>query len=110
MPSKKSIFTPLSILFRPHQKPIVPIGFWWRRRVPPPGPMGLLHRPFIAIAARGSIRHIGASCGDEKVLVTIPGLIGTRLQSSRLIALDLLSLREKLPPLAQDAVSVLAVI
>jgi hypothetical protein len=25
MPSKKSIFTPLSILFRPHQKP-VPIG------------------------------------------------------------------------------------
>lgn len=23
MPSKKSIFTPLSILFRPHQKPIL---------------------------------------------------------------------------------------
>jgi len=25
MPSKKSIFTPLSILFRPHQKPILPV-------------------------------------------------------------------------------------
>ena len=50
MPSKKSIFTPLSILFRPHQKPVIPTGFWWRRRVPPPGPIGLFHRPFIAIA------------------------------------------------------------
>jgi len=25
-------------------------GFWWRRRVLPPGPMGLLRLPFIAIA------------------------------------------------------------
>jgi hypothetical protein len=50
MPSKKSIFTPLSILFRPHQKPVEPAGFWWRRRVPPPGPIGLFHRSFIAIA------------------------------------------------------------
>ncbi|ACE91892.1 UNVERIFIED_ORG: hypothetical protein M2312_001541 [Rhizobium esperanzae] len=51
MPSKKSIFTPLSILFRPHQKPAFDAaGFWWRRRVPPPGPIGLLHRSFIAIA------------------------------------------------------------
>jgi len=53
-PSKKTIFTPLSILFRPHQKPAFLIfeaaGFWWRRRVPPPGPIGLLHRSFIAIA------------------------------------------------------------
>jgi len=24
MPSKKTIFTPLSILFRPHQKPAIP--------------------------------------------------------------------------------------
>jgi hypothetical protein len=52
MPSKKSIFTPLSILFRPHQKLVHPdmTSFWWRRRVPPPGPIGLLHRSFIAIA------------------------------------------------------------
>ena len=50
MPSEKPIFTPLSILFRPHQKPVGPTGFWWRRRVPPPGPIGLLHRSFIAIA------------------------------------------------------------
>src|SRR6516164_2433035 len=28
---------------------------WWRRRVLPPGPIGLLRRPFIAIA--GSRRH-----------------------------------------------------
>ena len=27
-------------------------GIWWRRRVLPPGPMGLLRRPFIAIAGR----------------------------------------------------------
>ncbi len=25
-------------------------GFWWRRRVPPPGPNGLFRHPFIAIA------------------------------------------------------------
>ena len=25
-------------------------GFWWRRRVPPPGPNGLLRRQFISIA------------------------------------------------------------
>jgi len=30
-------------------------GFWWRRRVPPPGPNGLLQRAFIAIA--GLLRH-----------------------------------------------------
>ncbi|TGR71187.1 hypothetical protein EN837_07080 [bacterium M00.F.Ca.ET.194.01.1.1] len=63
MPSKSSIFTPLSILFRPHQKPAFHLkaaGFWWRRRVPPPGPIGLLHRPFIAIAGlprQGSYRR-----------------------------------------------------
>lgn len=27
MPSEKSIFTPLSILFRPHQKPVLPDQF-----------------------------------------------------------------------------------
>ena len=33
----------------------LPGTLWWRRRVLPPGPMGLLRRPFIAIAGR--IRH-----------------------------------------------------
>src|SRR3954467_10039066 len=37
---KSTSFTPSSILFRPH---------WWSRRVLPPGPIGLLRRPFIAI-------------------------------------------------------------
>src|SRR5882672_10523067 len=38
---KSTSFTPSSILFRPH---------WWSRRVLPPGPIGLLRRPFIAIS------------------------------------------------------------
>gem|GEM_PF-4809296 len=36
-------------------------GFWWRRRVPPPGPIGLLRYPFIAIAgepAKGNIESL----------------------------------------------------
>src|SRR5215216_6971945 len=49
MPSKSAPFTPSSILFRPRRSPGHP-GLWWRRRVPPPGPIGLLRRPFIAIA------------------------------------------------------------
>ena len=52
MPGKGAIFTPSSILFRPRHRPACGAGFWWRRRVPPPGPMGLLHRPFIAISGR----------------------------------------------------------
>jgi hypothetical protein len=47
MPSKSTPFTPSSILFRPR--------LWWSRRVLPPGPIGLLRRPFIAIA--GLRRH-----------------------------------------------------
>src|SRR5215831_3906148 len=40
----------------PPPKPVL-AGLWWRRRVLPPGPMGLLRRPFIAIA--GLPRHTG---------------------------------------------------
>ena len=49
MPSKETPFTPSSILFRPRRSPAA-AGFGWRRRVPPPGPMGLFRRSFIAIA------------------------------------------------------------
>ena len=68
MPSKKTIFTPLSILFRPHQKPAFETaGFWWRRRVPPPGPIGLLHRSFIAIAGpKTGMADIVFSAGEGK--------------------------------------------
>ena len=58
MPSKKTIFTPLSILFRPHQKPVTWTGLWWRRRVPPPGPLRLFHRRFIAIDASISLNIV----------------------------------------------------
>ena len=43
-------FTPSSILVRPHKLPAG--GKWWRRRVLPPGPMGLLRSPFIAIVGK----------------------------------------------------------
>ena len=62
MPSKSTPFTPSSILFRPRRQTAppeaafaAPLGLWWRRRVLPPGPIGLLRRPFIAIA--GLRRH-----------------------------------------------------
>ena len=56
MPSKRTTFTPSSILFRPLQRSAaIPGGLWWRRRVLPPGPKGLLRSPFIAIA--GLRRH-----------------------------------------------------
>ena len=57
MPSKSTPFTPSSILFRPRRSPSgsCGLGFGWRRRVLPPGPKGLLRRPFIAIA--GLRRH-----------------------------------------------------
>src|SRR5580704_9690014 len=59
MPSKSTPFTPSSILVRPHPKPVamrqLDSGLGWRRRVLPPGPKGLLRRPFIAIS--GLRRH-----------------------------------------------------
>src|SRR5262244_278200 len=54
MPSKSTPFTPSSILFRPRRSSRI-LELWWRRRVLPPGPIGLLRRPFIAIA--GLRRH-----------------------------------------------------
>src|SRR5208283_4191553 len=82
MPSKSTPFTPSSILFRPRKRrtevgdqrpeirsrinaihrpssalrhPSSVLRDWWSRRVLPPGPKGLLRRPFIAIA--GLHRH-----------------------------------------------------
>src|SRR5262249_59950379 len=49
MPSKSAPFTPSSILFRPRRSSRI-LELRWRRRVLPPGPIGLLRRPFIAIA------------------------------------------------------------
>src|SRR6476619_3991281 len=50
---KRALYTlvdPIS----PPPKPVL-AGLWWRRRVLPPGPIGLLRRPFIAIS--GLRRH-----------------------------------------------------
>jgi len=70
MPSENLPFTPSSILFRPHQMPpesgiydtlqVVAFasGIWWRRRVPPPGPNGLLRQPFIAIVSKADSFNI----------------------------------------------------
>jgi hypothetical protein len=60
MPCERVPFTPSSILVRPHQKPPANglCGLWWRRRVPPPGPKGLLRYPFIAIAGEPAKRNI----------------------------------------------------
>jgi len=57
MPSESATFTPSSILFRPRRdseaeladRTIRASGSWWRRRVPPPGPSGLLRSLCIAI-------------------------------------------------------------
>jgi hypothetical protein len=73
---KSPFFTPSSILFRPRRcsapvrlsaRPAPPRwGFTqmphgWSRRVLPPGPIGLLQRPFIAISAlAGGTPNIGA--------------------------------------------------
>ena len=62
MPGKSTPNTPSSILFRPQQLPPLTCrssGSWWRRRVPPPGPNGLLRCPFITIAERVGGRNIG---------------------------------------------------
>jgi hypothetical protein len=39
---------------------------WWSRRVPPPGPKGLLRRPFIAIAGLRQRSQYSARRGGEK--------------------------------------------
>jgi hypothetical protein len=64
IPSKETPFTPSSILFRPRRSPAA-AGFGWRRRVPPPGPMGLFRRSFIAIAGLAAGR---ANIGRERFL------------------------------------------
>ena len=60
MPSENASFTPSSILFRPRRNPrnVRFLGLWWRRRVPPPGPIGLLRRSFIAIAGEPALLDI----------------------------------------------------
>jgi hypothetical protein len=45
MPSKKSIFTPLSILFRPHQKPIDSDRFLVEAPGTAPGSNGFISSP-----------------------------------------------------------------
>jgi hypothetical protein len=53
--------------------------------------MGLLHRPFIAIAAQGSSRHIGASAAQEKDFVT---KWQSPIAGSSLAAADVVTCRE----------------
>jgi len=60
---KSTSFTPSSILFRPRRCGMSLLGtrpHGWRRRVLPPGPKGLLRRPFITIATlAGGTPNIG---------------------------------------------------
>ena len=59
IPGKSAPFTPSSILVRPRRNPCIAMqsgGLGWSRRVLPPGPKGLLRRPFIAIS--GLRRHL----------------------------------------------------
>jgi len=92
MPSEKSSFTPSSILFRPRPKPRVVLkkhGLGWRRRVPPPGPIGLLRSSFIAIAAASAGKmNIRAPTTFRKGCRRAPTqkLQGIELQSYRLRA------------------------
>ena len=85
MPGKSPIFTPSSILFRPQQKP--PSrgigGFWWRRRVPPPGPNGLLHRQFIAIVRQADSTEY-RECGGK-----LKGRLFAGMQSTEPCGVDL---------------------
>src|SRR5690606_5638873 len=46
---KSALYTLVDPVSPPPQ-PALRHGLWWRCRVPPPGPMGLLRQPFIAIA------------------------------------------------------------
>jgi len=66
MPGESSSFTPSSSLVRPHQKPAMCAGLWWRRRVLPPGPMGLFRRTFIAIVSYADTMQYRANPGRIK--------------------------------------------
>src|SRR3569833_2239562 len=58
----------LYALVDPISPPVAPLAAgrrWWRRRVLPPGPMGLLRWPFIAIAVAGTL-NIGEPPGGCK--------------------------------------------
>ena len=41
----------VSILYRPHKNDLTSSRLWWRRRVPPPGPLRLFCKTFIAIVS-----------------------------------------------------------
>jgi hypothetical protein len=65
MPSKETPFTPSSILFRPHPSLASRASLGWRRRVPPPGPMGLFRSSFIAIVAANDDRPYIVFCAGN---------------------------------------------
>src|SRR5690606_27935596 len=71
MPSKKSIFTPLSILFRPHQKPVRRNDrFLVEAPGTAPGSNGFITPPVYCHSCRGSTSHIGTLASQEKGFVT----------------------------------------
>ena len=57
---RRSYFAPI------RSRPKGPSGLWWRRRVPPPGPNGLLHRLFIAIVRQADLPNISIAPPDVK--------------------------------------------
>jgi hypothetical protein len=83
MPGKSSIFTLLSILFRPRHKAAKPAALWWRRRVPPPGPISLLHRPFITIAGRSQQSLYKSCLAELKEWIDLELMLGNVSRVSR---------------------------
>ena len=64
---KLTLYALVDPISPPAQAAAMTCGLWWRRRVPPPGPMGLLRWPFIAIAAlAGGRSNIGVPEREEK--------------------------------------------